>query len=181
MPVRSTLAVLSAAALLTASCASSPETTPAATSASTASWPSTPVAPVTAMLMMLSFGSVFVHTVALTFREHCVSLRADIFESALATVEDMTSQETTPQIVHGQAEQPTAELGADVMAKACASRSVLHHVTGRWGALTMVALSRSEGRARFGELRRAIEGISDRMLSQTLSEQPPAVCPFTAR
>lgn len=34
MPVRSTLAVLSAAALLTASCASSPETTPAATSAS---------------------------------------------------------------------------------------------------------------------------------------------------
>lgn len=82
----------------------------------------------------------------------------------------MTSQETTPQIVHGQAEQPTAELGADVMAKACASRSVLHHVTGRWGTLTMVALSRNEGPARFGELRRAIEGISDRMLSQTLSE-----------
>lgn len=114
--------------------------------------------------------SVFLRTVALTFREHFGLSCAVTSDSAADTVEDMAAQKTTPGTEHGQSEQPTAELGADVMAKACASRSVLHHVTGRWGALTMVALSRSEGPARFGELRRAIEGISDRMLSQTLSK-----------
>lgn len=82
----------------------------------------------------------------------------------------MTSQETTPASAQERSTQLPDGFAADVMAKACASRSVLHHVTGRWGALCMVALSRSEGPARFGQLRRAIEGISDRMLSQTLAE-----------
>ena len=34
----------------------------------------------------------------------------------------------------------------------------------------MVALDRAEGPVRFGELRRRVEGISDRMLSQTLGQ-----------
>lgn len=63
-------------------------------------------------------------------------------------------------------EQPVA----DVFSAACSSRPVLQHLTGRWGALAMVALDRAEGPVRFGELRRRVEGISDRMLSQTLSE-----------
>jgi DNA-binding HxlR family transcriptional regulator len=54
----------------------------------------------------------------------------------------------------------------DVMAGACPSRAVLEHVTSKWGSLTLAALSTEP--ARFGELRRAIGGISEKMLSQTL-------------
>lgn len=54
----------------------------------------------------------------------------------------------------------------DVMAGGCPSRAVLEHVTSRWGALTLAAVSSEP--ARFGELRRCIDGISDKMLSQTL-------------
>jgi DNA-binding HxlR family transcriptional regulator len=48
----------------------------------------------------------------------------------------------------------------------CLSREVLEHATGRWGALTLAALL--EGPLRFAEVGRAVNGISDRMLSQTL-------------
>ncbi len=54
----------------------------------------------------------------------------------------------------------------DVMAGGCPSRAVLEHVTSRWGALTLAALTTDP--ARFGELRRCIDGISEKMLSQTL-------------
>lgn len=54
----------------------------------------------------------------------------------------------------------------DVMAGGCPSRAVLEHVTSRWGALTLAALTVDP--ARFGELRRCIDGISEKMLSQTL-------------
>jgi DNA-binding HxlR family transcriptional regulator len=54
----------------------------------------------------------------------------------------------------------------DVMAGGCPSRVVLEHVTSRWGALTLSAVSAEP--ARFGELRRRIDGISEKMLSQTL-------------
>ncbi|WP_346767404.1 helix-turn-helix domain-containing protein [Streptomyces sp. C1-2] len=40
------------------------------------------------------------------------------------------------------------------------------HVTGRWGALTLGALY--EGTLRFNELRRRVDGVSEKMLSQTL-------------
>jgi DNA-binding HxlR family transcriptional regulator len=46
------------------------------------------------------------------------------------------------------------------------SREVLEHATGRWGALTLAALV--DGPLRFAEVRRAVGGISDRMLAQTL-------------
>ncbi|MGD7732289.1 winged helix-turn-helix transcriptional regulator [Propionibacteriaceae bacterium G57] len=58
---------------------------------------------------------------------------------------------------------------ADVFSSACSSRDVLQHLTGRWGALAMVALLREDD-LRFGELRRRVGGISDRMLSQTLGQ-----------
>jgi DNA-binding HxlR family transcriptional regulator len=54
----------------------------------------------------------------------------------------------------------------DVFAKACPSRGTLEHVTGRWGALTLGALH--EGSLRFNELRRRVDGVSEKMLSQTL-------------
>jgi len=56
----------------------------------------------------------------------------------------------------------------DVFNARCPSREAFEHVTGRWGALTLGALRR--GPLRFGAVRRAVDGISDRMLSQTLSQ-----------
>jgi DNA-binding HxlR family transcriptional regulator len=54
----------------------------------------------------------------------------------------------------------------NVFAKACPSRGTLEHVTGRWGGLTLGALY--EGSLRFNELRRRVDGVSEKMLSQTL-------------
>jgi DNA-binding HxlR family transcriptional regulator len=54
----------------------------------------------------------------------------------------------------------------DLMAAACPSREVLKHVTSRWGVLVLLALQ--GGTHRFSELRRAIGGVSERMLAQTL-------------
>ena len=54
----------------------------------------------------------------------------------------------------------------DLMADACPSREVLKHVTSRWGVLVLIALE--PGTLRFGELRRRIGGVSERMLAQTL-------------
>ena len=57
-------------------------------------------------------------------------------------------------------------LPANVLAADCPSRAILQHVTSRWGILVLIALG---GRTlRFSALRRAIGGISERMLAQTL-------------
>ncbi len=48
----------------------------------------------------------------------------------------------------------------------CPERVVLDHVTSRWGVLVLVALR--DGRARWSELRRAVVGVSEKMLAQTL-------------
>ncbi|WP_416979464.1 winged helix-turn-helix transcriptional regulator [Streptomyces sp. T028] len=58
------------------------------------------------------------------------------------------------------------DLPYNVFAKACPSRGTLEHVTGRWGGLTLGALH--EGSLRFNELRRRVDGVSEKMLSQTL-------------
>jgi DNA-binding HxlR family transcriptional regulator len=57
-------------------------------------------------------------------------------------------------------------LAFDVFARACPSRGTLEHVTGRWGSLTLGALY--DGTFRFNELRRRVDGVSEKMLSQTL-------------
>lgn len=57
-------------------------------------------------------------------------------------------------------------LRGNLMAVACPSRDVLRHVTSRWGVLVLIALGR--GTQRFSELRRTINGVSERMLAQTL-------------
>jgi DNA-binding HxlR family transcriptional regulator len=56
----------------------------------------------------------------------------------------------------------------EVFSTACPSREILNHVTSRWGVLVLVALM--EGTHRFSELRRKIDGVSEKMLAQTLQQ-----------
>jgi DNA-binding HxlR family transcriptional regulator len=54
-----------------------------------------------------------------------------------------------------------------VFSQNCPSRTVLEHVTSKWGGLILLVLS--EGRpVRWSELRRRAEGVSEKMLAQTL-------------
>jgi DNA-binding HxlR family transcriptional regulator len=55
----------------------------------------------------------------------------------------------------------------DVFSDKCPSRDVLKHVTSRWAVLVLLALKSGETH-RFSELRRAINGVSEKMLAQTL-------------
>lgn len=57
-------------------------------------------------------------------------------------------------------------LQARVLAAECPSRAVLGHITSRWGTLVLIVLL--ERTHRFSELRRAIGGVSEKMLAQTL-------------
>lgn len=59
-----------------------------------------------------------------------------------------------------------AESAPDVYDRMCPSRTVLEHVTSRWGVLALVALRERD--YRFGELRRRVDGVSEKMLAQTL-------------
>ncbi|MBM1172668.1 winged helix-turn-helix transcriptional regulator [Microvirga arabica] len=54
----------------------------------------------------------------------------------------------------------------NLMAATCPSREVLKHVTSRWGVLVLIALEADT--LRFSALRRAVGGVSERMLAQTL-------------
>ncbi|ORM33432.1 MULTISPECIES: winged helix-turn-helix transcriptional regulator [Williamsia] len=63
-------------------------------------------------------------------------------------------------------EDTSSSLEADVFARDCSSRETLQGVTGRWGILVLAALG--EGSYRFSALRRRVDGVSERMLSQTL-------------
>ncbi|MGP8298859.1 transcriptional regulator [Streptomyces inhibens] len=60
----------------------------------------------------------------------------------------------------------TDDLAFDVFARDCPSRDALKHVTDRWGSLTLDALL--DETFRFNELRRRVEGVSEKMLAQTL-------------
>lgn len=56
----------------------------------------------------------------------------------------------------------------DVFSEKCPSRTVLNHITSRWGVLVLIALQ--DGVQRFSALRRRIGGVSERMLTQTLRQ-----------
>ncbi|GAB2699510.1 winged helix-turn-helix transcriptional regulator [Kitasatospora kifunensis] len=71
--------------------------------------------------------------------------------------------ESTAGIAAGH---PEEALPYDVFGRACPSRCVLKNVTHAWGSLTLAALY--DGTFRFNELRRRVEGVSEKMLSQTL-------------
>ncbi len=55
---------------------------------------------------------------------------------------------------------------AGVLPAQCPSRTVLDHVTSKWGVLVIIALSQED--LRWSELRRVVEGVSEKMLAQTL-------------
>ncbi len=55
---------------------------------------------------------------------------------------------------------------ADGFSPDCPTRVLLDHITSRWGVLILVGLS--SGTMRWGELRRWAQGISEKMLAQTL-------------
>ncbi|WP_205856611.1 winged helix-turn-helix transcriptional regulator [Phytoactinopolyspora endophytica] len=63
-------------------------------------------------------------------------------------------------------EQHSGALPFDVFARDCPSRPVLEHLTGRWGVLVLAGLY--QGPVRFNALRRRVDGVSEKMLSQTL-------------
>ncbi|NUT46062.1 MAG: helix-turn-helix transcriptional regulator [Saccharothrix sp.] len=54
----------------------------------------------------------------------------------------------------------------DVYDRNCPSRAIANHATGHWGSLVLGRLL--GGSLRFGELRRAVTGVSEKMLAQTL-------------
>lgn len=62
--------------------------------------------------------------------------------------------------------QETHKLAPNVFAESCPSRGILEHLTSRWGVLVLVALL--DQTLRFSALRRAIGGVSEKMLAQTL-------------
>lgn len=49
---------------------------------------------------------------------------------------------------------------------ACASRVLLDHVMSKWGVLVLVSLT--DGPQRWSDLRRRAQGVSEKMLAQTL-------------
>ena len=57
-------------------------------------------------------------------------------------------------------------LPPDAFLKVCPSRTVLARVGQKWTVLTMVALQDSA--LRFGDIRRRLEGVSQKVLTQTL-------------
>jgi DNA-binding HxlR family transcriptional regulator len=68
--------------------------------------------------------------------------------------------------VSPQLSPPAAPVPDGIFPAGCPSRTVLDHVSSKWGVLILVALS--EGPQRWSELRRRTEGISEKMLAQTL-------------
>jgi len=58
------------------------------------------------------------------------------------------------------------ERSEQVFTENCPTRVVLDHVMSKWGVLVLLALT--DGTARWGELRRSVSGISEKMLASTL-------------
>jgi DNA-binding HxlR family transcriptional regulator len=58
------------------------------------------------------------------------------------------------------------EESGEVFTDGCPTRVVLDHIMSKWGVLVLLALT--DGTHRWGELRRGVEGISEKMLASTL-------------
>lgn len=57
----------------------------------------------------------------------------------------------------------------DVLTPLCPSRTVLNSVTSRWGVLVLLVLGDGK-KHRYSQIRRQINGISEKMLTQTLRQ-----------
>jgi len=60
----------------------------------------------------------------------------------------------------------TSKLLGQVLSTECPSREILEHLTSKWSVLVLRCLS--DGVHRFSDLKQRIEGVSEKMLSQTL-------------
>ena len=60
----------------------------------------------------------------------------------------------------------TSNLLGQVLSSECPSREILEHLTTKWSVLVLRCLS--DGIHRFSELRQRIDGVSEKMLAQTL-------------
>ena len=69
---------------------------------------------------------------------------------------------TQPKVI----ESVQKRIRGNLQVAECPSRSVLEHVTSRWGALVLLLLM--DRTQRFSELARGIGGVSEKMLAQTL-------------
>jgi DNA-binding HxlR family transcriptional regulator len=56
----------------------------------------------------------------------------------------------------------------DILTATCPSRSSLARIANKWTAMVVIALS--PGRMRFGELRTVVDGISAKVLTETLRD-----------
>ncbi|MGV9267593.1 winged helix-turn-helix transcriptional regulator [Kitasatospora sp. NPDC003701] len=68
----------------------------------------------------------------------------------------------------GSAQRTRAEAGEryEVFHTDCPARDVVDHVTSRWGVWVLISLRSTD--LRFFELRESIQGVSEKMLAQTL-------------
>lgn len=76
------------------------------------------------------------------------------------TTETLDAPEPAPDL------GPDQQLVTDVFARDCTSRAAFEDVTAKWASLALLALG--ESTYRFNALRRRVEGVSEKMLSQTL-------------
>ena len=60
----------------------------------------------------------------------------------------------------------TSKLLGQVLSTDCPSREILEHLANKWSILVLRCLS--DGVHRFSELKQRIEGVSEKMLAQTL-------------
>ena len=60
----------------------------------------------------------------------------------------------------------TSKLLGQVLSSECPSREILEHLTNKWSVLVLRCLR--DGVHRFSELKQRIEGVSEKMLAQTL-------------
>ena len=93
-------------------------------------------------------------------------MNASLLAPAVSASPESALRDRLARLVGDAAPAEDGAPPANVFAAGCASRVVLDHVTSKWGVLVIVALS--ETSLRWGELRRGIEGISEKMLAQTL-------------
>ncbi|MGA4842747.1 winged helix-turn-helix transcriptional regulator [Streptomyces sp. G45] len=66
----------------------------------------------------------------------------------------------------GQSGNPAVEPRHDIYALLCPGREVFELLANKWTGLAITALE--DGPRRFGELRRKLEGVSPKVLTQTL-------------
>lgn len=71
-------------------------------------------------------------------------------------------------MIYNELNLETEKIKGNVLARKCPSREIFQHLTSRWSGLVLTVLL--QGTKRFSELRREIDGISERMLTQTLQQ-----------